>query len=433
MLKRIEETYFGCSSAYEEAQIVLFGAPFDSTTSFRPGTRFASKVMRGDSFGLESYSPYQDKDLCDRLLFDAGDLELSIGNTEIALALIEGHVRTMLTDGKLPFMIGGEHLVTLGALRAAREFYPDLHILHFDAHTDLRDHYLGEKLSHASVMRRAWELFGDGHIHQFGIRSGEREEFQWAKTHTDLHPFNFEGLEEAVKAIGDAPVYFTLDLDVLDPAVLPGTGTPEAGGVSFDQLLRAILSMSQLNVVACDLMELNPAFDPSCVSTHTACKVSRVNHPGTAAADQTNPNHGPSSLCVKRGCGKSVYRIHAYASALSGRQPDEVFLRRKGISMARPCNADTHSGHFAGVGDMNPPGLRPHGKRGARQAEQAASISLVVEEIKGIKGSLPILFQRDIQEDGRLCALLVRDINRADCIGDGEIARRAKGLIIKRD
>ncbi len=275
MLKRIEETYFGCESGYEEARIALFGAPFDSTTSFRPGTRFASKVMRGDSFGLETYSPYQDKDLADCRVFDAGDLVLSIGNTEKALSAIEETARTILTDGKLPFMIGGEHLVTLGAVRAAREFYPDLRIIHFDAHADLRDSYLGERLSHACVMRRAWELLGDGRIHQFGIRSGEREEFQWAKAHTRLRPFSFEGLEEAVAAVGGAPVYFTLDLDVLDPSVLPGTGTPEPGGASFSELMRAVETASRANIVGCDITELCPVYDQSGASTAVALKVLR--------------------------------------------------------------------------------------------------------------------------------------------------------------
>ncbi len=275
MLKRIEETYFGCECGYEEARIVLFGAPFDSTTSFRPGTRFASKAMRGDSFALETYSPHQDKDLADCPVFDAGDLVLSIGNTEKALSAIEETARTIFADGKLPVMIGGEHLVTLGAVRAAREFYPDLHILHFDAHTDLRESYLGESLSHASVMRRAWELFGDGRIHQFGIRSGERAEFQWAKAHTLMHPFNFEGLEDAVGSIGNAPVYLTLDLDVLDPSVLPGTGTPEPGGASFMELMRAVETACKANIVGCDIVELCPVYDQSGASTAAALKVLR--------------------------------------------------------------------------------------------------------------------------------------------------------------
>ena len=271
------ETFLGCDKEYSEADLVIFGAPFDSTTSYRPGTRFASKDMRAESFGLETYSPYQQKDLTDAAIFDGGDLELSIGSAEKALAQIEACTAAIVRDGKRPLMIGGEHLVTLGAFRAVYARYPAVHIVHFDAHTDLRDQYLDCTLSHASVLRRCHELVGDGRIHQFGIRSGEREEWAFAKAHTALHPFDFTGLEDTVaqlKASG-VPVYFTIDLDVLDPSVFPGTGTPEAGGVSFLQLLGAILEVAKLNVVGCDLNELCPVYDQSGVSTATACKVLR--------------------------------------------------------------------------------------------------------------------------------------------------------------
>ena len=164
MLKTNVETFLGCEAGLADARIVIFGAPFDSTTSFRPGTRFASRVMRGESYGLETYSPYQDLDMEDAAILDSGDLELCFGDTELALSAIEERTAEILAAGKLPFMIGGEHLVTLGAIRAAVKKYPDLHILHFDAHTDLREEYLGARLSHASVLRRAWELTGDGRI-----------------------------------------------------------------------------------------------------------------------------------------------------------------------------------------------------------------------------------------------------------------------------
>ena len=175
MLKTNVETFLGCESPWEEARIVIYGAPFDSTTSFRPGTRFASRTMRGESYGLETYSPYQDLDLEDAAIMDSGDLELCFGNTEMALKDIEARADEIVSAGKLPFMIGGEHLVTLGAVRAVQKKYPDLHILHFDAHTDLRQEYLGAELSHATVLRRIWDLVGDNRIWQLGIRSGMRE------------------------------------------------------------------------------------------------------------------------------------------------------------------------------------------------------------------------------------------------------------------
>ena len=175
LLKHVEkniETFLCCDREWEEAGTVLFGAPFDSTTSYRPGSRFGSAAIRRESYGIESYSPYQDKDLLDSAVFDSGDIELPFGDTALALSQIEERAAAILQAGKRPFLLGGEHLVTLGAFRAAFEKYPDIHILHFDAHADLRDDYLGVGLSHACVLRRCWELCGDGKIFQFGIRSG---------------------------------------------------------------------------------------------------------------------------------------------------------------------------------------------------------------------------------------------------------------------
>ena len=275
-MERNVHTFLGCDSDYQSSDLVLFGAPFDSTTSFRPGTRFASAAMRNESFGIETYSPYQDRDLSQIAVFDGGDLELPFGAPEHALEQIERFADAVLTDGKIPCMIGGEHLVTLGAVRAAVRKYSDLHIIHFDAHADLRMDYLGVQLSHACVLRRCHELVGDGHIHQFGIRSGDREEFAWGSRHVDTHKFDFEGLEALMETLGDTPVYFTVDLDVMDPSVFPGTGTPEPGGVSFDALRRAVtLVCSKANVVGCDANELSPHYDQSGVSTAAACKVVR--------------------------------------------------------------------------------------------------------------------------------------------------------------
>ena len=271
------ETFIGCESAYGDADMVIFGAPFDSTTSYRPGARFGSSAMRHESFGLETYSPYQNRDLTDYKIFDGGDLELCFGNSKTALADLENCTEHILADHKIPVLLGGEHLVTLGSVQAVYKKYPEMHILHFDAHADLRDEYLGEPLSHACVMRRCHDLLGDGRIHQFCIRSGEREEFLFAKAHTDFHPFDFTGLEPLVCALEESrtPVYLTIDLDCLDPSVFPGTGTPEAGGVSFLQLLKAIVSAGRLNIVGADVNELAPMLDASGASTAAACKVLR--------------------------------------------------------------------------------------------------------------------------------------------------------------
>ena len=277
MLSKNVVNFIACDSEYEEAKIVLYGAPFDSTTSFRPGTRFAPSVIRNESFGLETYSPYQDKDLTEKNIFDSGDIELAIGDTEKVLNAIEERASVIFNDNKIPFMLGGEHLVTLGAVRAAVKKFEELYIVHFDAHTDLREDYLGVKLSHASVIRRCHELTGDGKIFQFGIRSGERYEFEWAKEgHTSLNKFNFNGLENVIEKLKGKNVYFTLDLDVLDPAYFAGTGTPEPGGVSFTELMNASTKVcSELNIIGCDVNELSPPYDTSGASTAVACKIIR--------------------------------------------------------------------------------------------------------------------------------------------------------------
>lgn len=275
-MNRNVECFLGCDNTYEESRIVLYGAPFDSTTSYRPGTRFASRVMRAESYGLETYSPYQDLDLEDAAIFDGGDLELCFGDTAKALEKIKGFAKKILSEGKVPFLIGGEHLVSLPAIEASAEKYPELCLIHFDAHTDLREDYLGARLSHATVIRRAWDTLGDGRIYQYGVRSGERAEFLWAKEHTHLHKFDFAGLEESIGNLREKPVYFTIDLDVMDPSCFPGTGTPEAGGVTFLELLDAALKVVKgCNVVACDMVELSPPYDASGASTAVALKLLR--------------------------------------------------------------------------------------------------------------------------------------------------------------
>ena len=270
------ETFLGCDAEYDEATIAIFGAPFDSTTSYRPGARFGSRTMRAESYGLETYSPMLDRDLEDAKIFDGGDLELCFGDSTLALKDIEDFTTKILDDDKISFMLGGEHLVTLGAVRAALRKFPELAVIQFDAHADLRDQYLGAKLSHATVMRRTFDLLGDDRIFQFGIRSGERAEFQFAAKHTRLQKFNFDGLTDVCARMKDRPVYLTIDLDVLDPSAFPGTGTPEAGGVTYLELLRAALEViGSCRVIGCDLVELAPNYDPSGISTATALKLMR--------------------------------------------------------------------------------------------------------------------------------------------------------------
>lgn len=268
-------TFISCDDEYEDSKIVIFGAPFDGTTSYRPGTRFASSHIRNESYGIETYSPYIDMDLEDIKVFDGGDLELSFGNTQKTLNIIEDYTKKILNDNKIPCMIGGEHLVTLGTVKACAQYYENLHIIHFDAHPDLRDDYLEEKLSHATVMRRCWDIVGDNRIFQFGIRSGDREELRWGKEHIYINKFDFLGIETLEERLKNKPIYLTIDLDVVDPSEFPGTGTPEAGGVSFKELLKAIHNLRKLDIVGFDMVELSPPYDPSGISTALACKLLR--------------------------------------------------------------------------------------------------------------------------------------------------------------
>lgn len=272
----LNKTFNGCESGFDESQTIIFGAPFDGTVSFRPGTRFAPQVMRVESIGVELYSPYQDKEVTSYKFHDMGDLNLPFGAVSDALDMIEDAADEVVSAGKMPFMIGGEHLVTLPAFKSVLKKYPDICVIHFDAHTDLRDDFIGNPLSHATVIKKIWDIIGDGRIFQFGIRSGAKHEFDWAaEGHTSLTKHNFDNLDKAIEQIGSRPVYFTLDLDVLDPSIMSGTGTTEGGGVTFTELMNAILDIGKLNIVAADMVELAPHYDQSGVSTAVACKLLR--------------------------------------------------------------------------------------------------------------------------------------------------------------
>lgn len=268
--------FMACDASFEDSEIVVFGAGFDGTVTFRPGSRFGPQAMRSEFYGLETYSPALDKDMTGIAICDAGDLELPFGNTEAALKYIEAAACKIVDARKKPLMLGGEHLVTLPAFKAVLEKYPDVCLLHLDAHTDLREEYLGETLTHSGVVRRIWDMTGDGRIWQLGIRSGMKEEFMWSKEgHTTMFPFDLARANQAVSEIGGKPVYLTIDLDVLDPSAMPGTGTPEPGGVSFRELQNALCCFEGLNIVAADIVELAPKLDNSGISTASACKVMR--------------------------------------------------------------------------------------------------------------------------------------------------------------
>ncbi|MGO1057557.1 agmatinase [Planococcus sp. FY231025] len=281
---RFDETYSGkvfikSHPNYEESKAVLYGMPMDWTVSYRPGSRFGPNKIREVSIGLEEYSPYLDRELEDVKFFDAGDIPLPFGNPEKSLLEIETYVHTLLADNKIPMGMGGEHLVSLPVMKAVASKYDDLAIIHFDAHTDLRENYEGEEYSHSTPIRKIADLIGPKNVYSFGIRSGMKEEFVWAKEN-GMHISKFEVLEplkEVLPTLEGRNVYVTIDMDVLDPAHAPGTGTVDAGGITSRELLASIhaIAASGVNVVGFDLVELAPVYDHSDQTANTASKLIR--------------------------------------------------------------------------------------------------------------------------------------------------------------
>ena len=266
----LDRNWMGENKDYGSADIIMLGLPFDGTVSYRSGSRFAPEQIRLASWGLEEYSPYFDKHLEDCNFHDAGDLEFPLGNTEKSLDLIEKNVDEIYKDGKKVFGIGGEHLVTLPEVKAVSKYYKNLAIIHFDAHTDLREEYLGEKLSHSAVIRHCSEIIGFENIRQIGIRSGMKDEFELMNRYGTLAKKHYD-----LDSIKNKSVFVTVDLDVLDTSVMPGTGTPEAGGFSFNELLEWFRYLRDFNIIGADVVELAPDYDTSGVSTAVATKVIR--------------------------------------------------------------------------------------------------------------------------------------------------------------
>jgi agmatinase len=280
---RFDQAYSGnvfiaSSDDYSSSHAVIYGMPMDYTVSFRPGSRFGPTRIREVSIGLEEYSPYLDKSLEDIQYFDAGDLLLPFGNAARSLEMIGDYIKGLLNDGKFPLGLGGEHLVTWPVIREMYAKYPDLAIIHIDAHADLREHYEGEPLSHSTPIRKAAELIGGKHIYQFGIRSGTREEFAYAKQNLNMYKFDvLEPLKKVLPELAGRPVYVTIDIDVLDPSAAPGTGTAEAGGITSKELLAAIheIAGSDVQVVGSDVVEVAPVYDHSEQTQITAAKLVR--------------------------------------------------------------------------------------------------------------------------------------------------------------
>jgi agmatinase len=269
--------FMASSKSYENSDVVIVGVPMDFTCSFRPGTRFGPQKIREVSIGIEEYSVFMDRSLEDVSFYDCGDLDLPFGNVDKSLEMIGMSANEIIEDGKFPIFIGGEHLISVPVIKEIYKKYGnELIVVQFDAHADLREGYLGCPNSHASAMRRLTEFMSGKNIFQFGIRSGTKDEFKYANVNTNL--FKFDVLDPLLKVLpsfGDRPIYFTLDIDVADPAYVNGTGTPEPGGIDSRELLNAVHVFKDLNLIGFDLVEVSPVYDTSERTAVFASKIIR--------------------------------------------------------------------------------------------------------------------------------------------------------------
>lgn len=271
----IETTYISASASFEKSKGVILGCPYDGSASFRPGARFGPSAIRRASWGIEAFSPYFQRDLSQCSIYDMGDLELPLGEKKISLGLIRNGLGKILSEKKFPILLGGDHLITLPIIEEMLTIYPRLHLLQIDAHTDLREDYLGEPLSHSTVMRKVIDHLGEGRLFQIGIRSGTEEEFKLARKMKSIVSLDPGSLSSMIKRLRNQPVYITLDLDVIDPSLLPGVGTPEPGGLSFQEFIFLLKKLQGLHVIGFDIVELTPDYDPTQVSSITASVILR--------------------------------------------------------------------------------------------------------------------------------------------------------------
>lgn len=275
----MKKTWWQTVNKIEEADIVLFGIPYDATASFQKGTVEGPAEFREKmEFSAETWSPYQNKELLDLRIFDAGDVQVD-NNKGPALMneAVEKFTDEILKNKVKTVMIGGEHSVSYPVFKSHFKNNPDLHLVHFDAHTDLRDEFYGEPYSHACIVKKCIDLMGPGKAFQFGIRSGSKEEFELHdKGITYIEKSNVTTVAKVAEKLIDKPVYITIDIDVLDPAIAPGTGTPEAGGITYEALIESLRHLSKIhNIVGIDLVELSPQCDKSNRTTALAVKLMR--------------------------------------------------------------------------------------------------------------------------------------------------------------
>ena len=271
--------FMGAQRDIDQCRVSLLGVPYDGTCCFRPGARFGPSAIREDSYGIETYCPQLDLDLEDINFTDIGSLDVPLGDAKLTLDYISDATNILLKNNLKPLIIGGEHSITIGIIKSIITNYPDLIMLQLDAHADLRDEWLGSKLSHACTMKRCLEILPSKKIFQIGIRSGTKSEFLEMNNSKRLiqHTLgeNAKSLEEALKSFKGRPIYLTFDLDWFDPSIMPGTGTPEPGGYFWGDFAAIIDVIKSHNLIGADVVELSPKLDNTGISSILAAKVIR--------------------------------------------------------------------------------------------------------------------------------------------------------------
>ncbi len=270
------------AQAIQKNAVHLLGFGFDGTACFRKGAVKGPNSLREVSDGIESYSPYQHADTAECNLYDIGNLKLGSGDVESQWLSATRDFEHQFGDldiqknGVKLITLGGEHSISYAPIKKYLDAYPDLVLIHMDAHADLRDGYEGFHYSHASIIRRVVDHFGPKHeLIQYGIRSGTREEYEWMMTNNTVMQSRKEFLDRIAVIAADQPIYVTLDLDYFDPSFFPGTGTPEPGGEDFHSYISLIKILVEKNLVGADVVELAPDIDSTGNSAVFAAKVVR--------------------------------------------------------------------------------------------------------------------------------------------------------------
>jgi agmatinase len=270
----------------DRCDVAVVGVPFDSGTTYRPGARFGPMAIRQASRLLRAYHPGLDVEpFASQQVADAGDLVANPFDIDEAIRQIQTGAEAVLSDAEHFVALGGDHTVALPLLRAVNGKFGKVALVHFDAHLDTWDTYFGAPYTHGTPFRRAWEeglLLEDRAMH-VGIRGplyarsdlADDERFGFAiVTAMDLEAAGISGAVERIRErVGDAPVYVSLDIDVVDPGLAPGTGTPEAGGLTSREVLGILRGLAGLNVVSADIVEVSPPYDQGEVTALTASHI----------------------------------------------------------------------------------------------------------------------------------------------------------------